>query len=80
MKNLVNQLIDRYKQAWWLEISTQSPHCEYYFGPFGSESEALQAQPGYEEDLVQEGCELLRVSVVRRPAPTELTVEYPDAA
>ena len=80
MKNLVNKLIGLYEKSWWLEISTTSPRCEYYFGPFGSESEAVQARPGYVEDLEQEGSELLRVSVVRRQAPGELTVEYPKAA
>ena len=80
MKNLVNQLIGRNVKSWWLETSTESPRCEYYFGPFGSESEAVQARSGYVEDLEHEGSELLRVSVVRRQAPAELTVEYPEAA
>ena len=80
MKSLVNQLIGLYRKSWWLEISTESPRCEYYFGPFGSEDEAAQARSGYVEDLEQEGSELLRVSLVRRQAPAELTVEYPKAA
>ncbi|MEM9164744.1 MAG: DUF1816 domain-containing protein [Cyanobacteria bacterium P01_F01_bin.4] len=80
MKRLVNQLIGLYKKSWWLEISTDTPRCEYYFGPFGSESEAAQAQPGYVEDLEQEGSELLRVTVVRRQTPESLTVEYSEAA
>ena len=80
MKNLVNQLFERYGKSWWLEISTESPRCEYYFGPFGSESEAIQSQSGYVEDLEQEGSALHRVSVVRRQAPAELTVDYSEAA
>ncbi|MEO1401761.1 MAG: DUF1816 domain-containing protein [Cyanobacteria bacterium J06635_1] len=80
MKRLVNRLIGLYKKSWWLEISTESPRCEYYFGPFGSESEAAQARPGYVEDLEQEGSELLRVAVVRRQTPANLTVEVSEAA
>ena len=80
MKSLANQLFGLFRKSWWLEISTASPRCEYYFGPFRSESEAVQARSGYVEDLEQEGSELLRVSVVHRPVPAELTVEYPEAA
>lgn len=79
MKRLVDHLISLYRKSWWLEISTEFPRCKYYFGPFGSKSEAIQAQSGYEEDLEQEGSELLRVSIVRRQSPAELTVEYPEA-
>ncbi|MEM9903974.1 MAG: DUF1816 domain-containing protein [Cyanobacteria bacterium P01_D01_bin.44] len=80
MKRLINYLIGLYKKSWWLEISTNSPRCEYYFGPFSSESEAAQAQPGYVEDLEQEGSELLRVTVVRRQTPANLTLEYSETA
>ena len=80
MKNLVNQLFGLSGKSWWLEISTESPRCEYYFGPFSSEGEAVQARSGYVEDLEQEGSKLLRVSVVRRQAPAKLTVEYSEAA
>jgi len=31
------------------------PCCTYYFGPFESVEEAVLAQPGYIEDLVNEG-------------------------
>lgn len=79
MKSLVNQLIGLYRKNWWLQISTESPYCDYFFGPFESESEAVKARPGYVEDLEQEGSELLSVSVVRRQAPTELTIEYSEA-
>ncbi|MDJ0702188.1 MAG: DUF1816 domain-containing protein [Leptolyngbyaceae cyanobacterium MO_188.B28] len=80
MKSLVSQLIGLYQKSWWLEISTESPRCEYYFGPFESESEAVQARSGYVEDLEQEGSELRRVLVVRRRPPEELTVDYSGAA
>ena len=80
MKSLIDRLSKLYRKAWWLEIATESPRCEYYFGPFGSESEAVQAQSGYVQDLEQEGSELLRAAVIHRQAPAELTVEYPEAA
>ncbi|MEM8804948.1 MAG: DUF1816 domain-containing protein [Cyanobacteria bacterium P01_G01_bin.38] len=80
MKRLIHQLINLYQKSWWLEISTDAPRCEYYFGPFSSESEATQAQPGYMEDLEQEGSELLRATVVRRQTPANLTIEYSEAA
>ena len=78
--NKINQLFRQFGKSWWLEISTGSPKCEYYFGPFGSEGEAFQAQPGYVEDIEQEGSEVLHIAVVHRPTPAKLTVEYPTAA
>ena len=80
MKNLINQLSNRFEKSWWLEISTRSPSCEYYFGPFSSEGEAFQAQSGYVEDIEQEGSEVLHVAVVHRQTPDQLTVEYSKAA
>ncbi|EKU99703.1 protein of unknown function DUF1816 [Leptolyngbya sp. PCC 7375] len=80
MKTLITQLFGLRQKSWWLEIATGSPTCEYYFGPFSSETEAVQKQPGYVEDIEQEGSEVLRISVVHRQAPTQLTVEYPNAA
>jgi hypothetical protein len=40
--------------AWWVEIVTAEPKCQYYFGPFDSYDEALFHQPGYIEDLQSE--------------------------
>jgi hypothetical protein len=42
-------------QAWWVKVVTQSPRCTYYFGPFDSATEADLNQPGYVQDLQQEG-------------------------
>ncbi|MEM9484794.1 MAG: DUF1816 domain-containing protein [Cyanobacteria bacterium P01_F01_bin.116] len=69
-----------FRKSWWLEISTNSPSCVYYFGPFSSQREALQNQSGYVDDLEQEGGEVLQISVARRQAPVKFTVEYPRAA
>ncbi|MEA5465818.1 DUF1816 domain-containing protein [Leptothoe sp. PORK10 BA2] len=80
MKNFTNQLFGLFQKSWWLEISTVSPSCEYYFGPFGSENEALQEQPGYMEDIEQEGSKVQKVLVTHRKTPAQLTVEYPQAS
>lgn len=39
---------------WWIKISTATPDCTYYFGPFESKREAKSHQNGYVEDLVRE--------------------------
>ena len=78
MKRLVNQPAGLYRKSWWLEITTESPRCEYYFGPFESEGEVLQAQSGFVEDLEQEGSKLFRVAIAYRHSPAALTVEYPE--
>ncbi len=39
---------------WWVKISTSKPKCRYYFGSFNSKSEAIEALPGYTEDLKRE--------------------------
>lgn len=78
MKNPLSQPTSQFLESWWVEISTQSPHCDYYFGPFASHSEAVRAQPGYVEDLGREGSEVLALSVLCRCPPEVLTVEYPE--
>lgn len=68
-------------------LSTEAPSteasssdCDYYFGPFASKNEALHSQPGYVEDLEQEGSKVSYISVVRRTTPHQLTVEYSKVA
>lgn len=58
--------------AWWIEITTSSPSCVYYFGPFQDFKEASQACPGYIEDLVNEGAEKIHIYIMRC-CPVELT-------
>jgi hypothetical protein len=48
---------------WWVEIVTKTPHCTYYFGPFDSAREADLTQPGYVEDLEQEGAKGISVRI-----------------
>jgi len=45
---------EQMEMAWWVEILLLAP-ATYYFGPFESVEEAVLAQPGYIEDLVNEG-------------------------
>ena len=65
--------------AWWAEITTNSPRCTYYFGPFQSYDEAKQAYPGYIEDLNSEGAQGI-VVVIKRCQPEFLTIcEEPES-
>jgi hypothetical protein len=59
--------------AWWVEVTTQSPTCVYYFGPFTSAQEAQEELPGYLEDLGHEGAQHIQASV-KRCKPAELTI------
>ncbi len=79
MENLINQVFSLLNQSWWLEIMAASPSCGYFFGPFESESEALEEQLRYVNDIERQGREVLLVSVVRRPAPEKRMVHYSEA-
>lgn len=59
--------------AWWVEIFTSNPYCTYYFGPFESRKEAILEQPGYIEDLVDEGALLIAVEI-KWCKPRNLTI------
>ncbi|MGK7875690.1 MAG: DUF1816 domain-containing protein [Xenococcaceae cyanobacterium] len=58
---------------WWVEISTAQPRCTYYFGPFDSAKEAQFYQPGYIEDLQEEGAEGIIVQI-KQCQPKILTI------
>ena len=77
MNSLFNQVQSLFAKHWWIEISTDAPRCIYYFGPFKNKAEATQAEAGYVEDLRQEGADPHRISIMKRPTPKQLTVEYP---
>ena len=79
MTTLLHQLTSLLREPWWLELRAQFPRCDYYFGPFASQGEAVRAQTGYMEDLEAEGSELLGLFVMCRLPPADLTVEYPEA-
>ncbi|MDX1978560.1 MAG: DUF1816 domain-containing protein [Pseudanabaenaceae cyanobacterium bins.68] len=78
MKDFFISLLERLGLAFWIEISTASPRCIYYFGPYFSRSEAEQAKPGFEEDLVREGATGLVAMIFQRPTPDILTVELEE--
>lgn len=72
-KGHLASLLNRVGLAWWIEVTTQSPKCVYYFGPFTSSEEAKAELPGYLEDLELEQAEGIQ-AVVKRCQPSELTI------
>ncbi|BDT15969.1 hypothetical protein N39L_56920 [Limnospira platensis NIES-39] len=73
MKNFVVNQFNTFGLAFWVEIMTEMPRCTYYFGPFLTENEAEEAEPGYIEDIQGEGATGLQVAV-KRCQPDILTV------
>jgi Domain of unknown function (DUF1816) len=62
-------------QAWWVEITTDRPHCTYYFGPFTTAVEADDAKAGYIEDLEGESAQGIHVAI-KRCKPAQITIDY----
>ena len=58
---------------WWVEITTKTPCCTYYFGPFRYFAEARDAHFGYVEDLRNEAAQEITVTI-KRCQPDVLTV------
>lgn len=73
LKGQLASFLNRVGLAWWVEVTTQSPKCVYYFGPFASPQEAEGELPGFIEDLEDEHAQEIQV-VVRRCKPAELTI------
>jgi len=73
LKEISLSALESLKLAWWLEITTEKPHCIYYFGPFACASEAVAAQSGYIEDLENELAQIITVNL-QRCHPQLLTV------
>lgn len=73
MKDLLTRSMNQLGLAWWVEITTENPKCLYYFGPFGSSASANAHQPGYIEDLTQEGAQNIQARI-KRMKPQSLTV------
>lgn len=63
LKNLLPGFLPKLGMAWWVEITTESPRCTYYFGPFQNSSEALAACPGYVEDLESEQAQGIETNI-----------------
>ncbi|AMA08203.1 MULTISPECIES: DUF1816 domain-containing protein [unclassified Picosynechococcus] len=74
MKELLLKLFETIGRAYWLEITTEQPECTYYFGPYLSRKEAIAAQPGFLEDLTNEGAQNIDVNLQRCRTPKELTI------
>lgn len=70
LKTLESQQLEL---GWWIEMTTSSPQCIYYFGPFDYESEARIAQAGYVEDLEQEGAQGIGTQI-KHCQPEHLTI------
>jgi hypothetical protein len=73
MNEFLTNILSSLGLAWWVEITTDSPRCVYYFGPFPSAQTAQAHQNGYIEDLEQEGAQNITVQV-KRCKPQNLTV------
>lgn len=73
MKEGLISLLNNFGIACWIEVSTEQPKCTYYFGPFLTKAEALDAQAGYVEDLKSEGATNIQVKI-KRCKPRELTI------
>ncbi len=73
MKELLTSFLNQIGHAYWVEITTQTPACIYYFGPFLTVQEAEAEQDGYREDLVEEGAEGIRITI-KRCRPQTLTI------
>ncbi|PSB13514.1 hypothetical protein C7B76_19535 [filamentous cyanobacterium CCP2] len=74
MKEIWISILEFFGLAWWVEVSTETPNCTYYFGPFLTAKDAHAAQSGYLEDLEYEGAKGIRVEV-KRCKPKELTID-----
>jgi hypothetical protein len=73
VKELFIGFIQGLRAAWWAKITTLTPCCTYYFGPFQTSVEARAAYPGYVDDLKSEGAQEI-VVVIKRCDPTVLTI------
>ncbi len=73
IKRVLLDFLLKLDTSWWVEISTDSPHCIYYFGPFRNIKEAETAHFGYVEDLESEAAQGILVNI-KRCKPDVLTV------
>ncbi len=73
MKELWIDVLVSWGLAWWVEVSTETPDCAYYFGPFANAKDAKVSKSGYVEDLEQEGARGIKVAI-KRCKPQKLTI------
>lgn len=74
MKELWVTILESLGLVAWIEVTTESPRCTYYFGPFATFREAEAAKGGYLEDLAQEGAQGIKAAVLRCK-PNSLTID-----
>jgi hypothetical protein len=77
IRNVVNTPPRFSSEDWWVEISTATPACVYYFGPFQNFQEASDASPNYILDLIEEGAQDI-CTQIKRCQPEELTQCYDE--
>jgi len=73
MNELLLKLADALGFAFWVEISTDSPKCTYFFGPFLTKEEATKTKDGYLDDLKGEGAIGIQYAI-KQIKPTQLTI------
>jgi Domain of unknown function (DUF1816) len=61
------------ENPWWVKITTSQPKCVYYFGSFDSKTEAINALPGYVEDLENEQAKRILIEI-KQDNPKQLTI------
>jgi Domain of unknown function (DUF1816) len=79
IQDILSNTLNLVGKAWWVEVSTDRPHCLYYFGPFATTAEANTAQSGYVEDLERESATGIQVAI-KRCKPAKMTIDYDDAS
>jgi Domain of unknown function (DUF1816) len=72
-KEIWIDILQLFRKAWWIEISTDFPNITYYFGPFITSAAAESSAPGYIQDLQDEAAQGIRVQL-KRCRPTKLTI------
>lgn len=75
IQDIWNSALHLVGQAWWVKITTELPHCTYYFGPFATTIDADASKSGYVEDLESELAQGIHVSI-ERCKPVQLTIDY----
>jgi Domain of unknown function (DUF1816) len=76
-KEIWIDILQLFRKAWWIEISTDLPNITYYFGPFITSTAAESSVPGYIQDLQAEAAQGIRVQL-KRCRPTRLTIDHEE--
>lgn len=73
MKELLIGVLNFFGLAVWIKVTTESPRCVYFFGPFLTVKGARMMQQGYLDDLRGEGAGGIKTEI-QRFKPSELTI------